>query len=171
LYFQDDLGNTLAFVRNLSCPFNQEIRVFTDPTLSFELLAVKLVSRTANADQFTVTDCLVKKLAGTIWQRHPQKGFRQEWSLNSPTAHETGAIQEDSLFRALVRRHLTELVPQSYTFYAGGSARGTATPGSVLWAHTTEIDLTQDHERLIDRRLVLAAIVLITAGKRQSDRD
>src|SRR5689334_20455923 len=65
LYFQDDSGNTLAFVRNLSCHYNHEIRVFTDPTLSFELLAIKPGVRTAEADHFTVTDSLTRELAGT----------------------------------------------------------------------------------------------------------
>lgn len=165
LYFQDDAGKTLAFVRNLSCQYNQEIRVFTDPTLSFELLSIKAASRSADADQFTVTDCLTRELAGAIRHRHPARELRLAWSLHSPAAEEISAIQEDSGFLAVLRRYLTELIPQSYTFYVGSCAVGAATPGNMLWAHTMEIDLTGDRAKLIDRRLLVAAIVLIMAGK------
>jgi hypothetical protein len=170
LYFQDDCGNTLAFVRNLTCPYNQDIRVFTDPTLSFELLSIRLVSRSADADQFTVTDCLTREFAGTIRHTHSPRELRQEWSLRPSAADEISAIQEDSGFLAILRRYLTELIPQSYTFYAGSCAVGAATPGNMLWPHTMEIDLSRDQGRLVDRRLLVAALVLIMAGKRQVDQ-
>jgi hypothetical protein len=166
LYFQDDRGNTLAFVRSLSCEYSRDIRVFTDPTLSFELLSIKPVVHSGDADQFTVTDCLTRELAGTICHRHPARELRQEWSLHSPAAEEVTVIQENSALLSILRHYLTELIPQSYTFYVGSCAVGAAAPGNMVWAHGMEIDLTQDHGKLIDRRLLLAAIVLITAGKR-----
>jgi hypothetical protein len=167
LYFQDDLGNTLAFIRNIHCQYSQEIRVFTDPTLSFELLAIRPASHADDADQFTVTDSLTRELAGTIYHRHIAGELRQEWSLHSASAEKIVVIGEDSGFLALLRRYLTELIPQSYTFYVGSRAVGSAIPGNMLWAHTMEIDLTGDDARLIDRRLLLAAVVLIMTGKRQ----
>lgn len=167
LYFQDDLGNTLAFIRNIHCQYSQEIRVFTDPTLSFELLAIRPASRADDADQFTVTDSLTREFAGTIYHRHIAGELRQEWSLHSASAGKITVIREDSGFLALLRRYLTELIPQSYTFYVGSCAVGTAIPGNMLSAHTMEIDLTEEDAKLIDRRLLLAAVVLILAGKRQ----
>jgi hypothetical protein len=170
LYFQDDSGNTLAFVRNLSCHYSHEIRVFTDPTLSFELLAIKPDSRTPDADQFTVTDSLTREIAGTICHRHLARELRQEWSLHSPSAGKLTVIQEDSGFLALLRRYVTELIPQSYTFFVGSSAVGTATPGNMLWPHTMEVNLTGDRAEPVDRRLLMAAIVLIMAGARHNDQ-
>ena len=168
LYFQDDLGKTLAFVRNLTCGYNQEIRVFTDPTLSFELLAITPVFRSGDADQFTVTDRLTRELAGTIRQSHPARHARQEWFLSS-ALREVAVIQEDSGLLAMLRRYLTGMIPQSYTVYANACAVGVALPGNMLFGRAMEIDLTRDHAKLVDRRLLLAAIVLIAAGRQQSE--
>jgi hypothetical protein len=168
LYFQDDLGRTLAFVRNLSYEYSQEIRVFTDPTLSFELLAIKPVSHSGDAEEFAVTDSLTRELAGSIRHTHPARQARQAWCLLSVAAQETSVIQENSAFLAILRRYLTEFIPQGYTLYVDADAVGAAFPEGNVLARAMEIDLTRDQAKLVDRRLVIAAMVLIMAGKRYS---
>lgn len=161
LYFHDEQGRTLAFVRNTKCEWSKELRVFTDPTLSFELLAIKPVRRAEPGRHFNVIDSVNSEIVGKV--RHlPASGLqRQEWDLLGPAADDLCIIREDSVLLGLVRRYLTESVPQSYSFNVAQGTFGSAVRVTGLFSPNMEIDLGLDCTKLIDRRLIIAALVLI----------
>jgi hypothetical protein len=162
-YFHDQEGKTLAFVRHASFSWTRDVHVFTDPTLSFELLRLK-PSRAPNGMQdFHVRDCVNGQAVGSVRRLSPGGLQCQEWSLLDSAGQELGVIKEDSLLLAGMRRFLTELVPQSYSFYLGNCVVGRAAPARRSLFRSMEIDLTWDCEKRLDRRLVTAAMVLLMA--------
>ncbi len=163
LYFFDEHGQTLAFVRNAGFTWANEIRIFTDPTLSFELLRMKPLRGATERRDILVLDSVNGQAAGLI-KRLPSGRLQcQEWSLLDSVGQELGAIKEDSLLLAGIRRFLTELIPQSYTFHLGDSLIGRAARSSTLFTPRTEVNLSGDREKQLDRRLVTAAMVLLMA--------
>ncbi|HST76970.1 MAG TPA: hypothetical protein VLN58_00625, partial [Verrucomicrobiae bacterium] len=66
LYFYDQEGKTLAFVRNLSLHWNKELRIFTDPGLSFELLTITPTKKDAGEKAFAVFDPVNRESVGRI---------------------------------------------------------------------------------------------------------
>jgi len=163
LYFYDDQGRSLAFVRNTKCEWSKDIRVFTDATLSFELLVIKPVKSLEPGRRFNVIDSVNSEIVGQL--RHlPAFGLqRQEWDLLGPSGDPVCMIREGSAILGLMARYLTESVPQSYTFSASQGTLGSAARASGLFSPEMEIDLGADCERFIDRRLIVAALVLIFA--------
>lgn len=163
LYFYDEQGQTLAFVRNTKCEWSKDLRVFTDPTLSFELLAIKPVRDTGPGSHFKVIDSVNSEIVGKVWQL-PVSGLqRQEWELLGPASNEVCLIREDSALLGLMRRYLTQSVPQSYTVSVAQGILGSVIRATGLFSPQMEVDLHADCAKLIDRRLVIAALVLISA--------
>lgn len=161
LYFYDEQGRTLAFVRNTKCEWSKNFRVFTDPTLSFELLAINPVRDREPGRHFDIIDSVNSGIVGRIRHVSAPGLQRQQWELLGPEREDICVIREDSALLGLMRRYLTESVPQSYTFNAAQGAFGSAIRATGLFSPEMEIDLGEDSAKLIDRRLIVAALVLI----------
>jgi hypothetical protein len=162
-YFYDEHGNTLAFVRNATFSWNKQIRVFTDPTLSFELLAIRPLARRKPGESFAVIDSVNHKPVGAIRQVQANGPQRRQWALMDSDDREVATVIEDSLLLSGIRRLVTELVPQSYTFTFAGREVGRATQNGSLFTPEMKIDLSGDCEKELDRRLVAATVVFLLA--------
>ena len=106
-------GNPLGHCRQKAFKLKEDIRIFTDESKQNEILCIKaqqVVDFSAAYDVLTSSD---SKNWGT-WRR---KGFasiiRDSWQLNTATGTEM-VLLEDSTSLALLRRFLTNLIPQSY---------------------------------------------------------
>jgi hypothetical protein len=82
---------------------------------------------------------------------------------------EIGFIKEDSMFLALIRRSLSNLIPQKYY----GELKGE----KVCMFHQVfnpfiikiQLDYSMDHHHLLDRRLGIAGAVLLCAIEGRQD--
>lgn len=167
LYFYDEHGKTLAFVRNATFTWNRDIRIFTDPTLSFELLRIR-PRHSPGSPHFEVVDCVNNQCAGAIRFLPAGRLQCRQWSLLDSIGQEVGTVREDSLLLAGMRRILTELVPQSYSFHVAGTVIGNARSSNGLLSPDVMIDVSSDCEKRLDRRLLAAAMVLlVTPSNRQ----
>lgn len=171
-YFYDFNGNTLAFLRKKVFTWKDEIRIFTDQTQSMEVLHIKARKIIDWGTAFDVTDSINHQKVGALKRQAWKSLVRKEWTILDANDQEMGRIQEDSLFLATVRRYLTNIIPQSYTFEIHGHQVGIATQNWNLFAPKMEVDFSGDPTRLLDRRMVAAAIVLLMAVEgRQSGYD
>lgn len=162
-YFYDVNGNTLAFLRKKVFTWKDEIRIFTDQTQSMELLYIKARKIIDWGTAFDVTDSINRQKVGALKRQAWKSLVRKEWTIMDANDQEIGRIQEDSMFLATVRRYVTNIIPQSYTFELRGQQAGTATQNWNFFAPKMEVDFSGDLGRMLDRRLVAAAIVLLMA--------
>lgn len=170
LYFHDEHGKTLAFVRNLSLHWNRELRVFTDPTLSFELLTIRPVAEQPSGKGFDVFDPVNRELVGKIRIPRVSGLQKQEWNLFDGAGEQVGHLQENSALLAALRRYLSEALPQTYTFYGRECVAGHASLMNGIFSPEMEIDLCCDDKKPLDRRLVIAVLVIVWAGRTQQAR-
>jgi uncharacterized protein YxjI len=168
-YVQDQLGNALAFLRKKVFTWKDEIRVFTDQTQSLELLRIKARKVIDWGAAFDVTDSINNQKVGALKRRGWKSVLRKEWTILDAFDQEIGKIREDSAMLAFVRRFVTALLPQGYTFELGGQQVGTATQNWNLFAPRMYVDFTADPGKRLDRRLAVAAVVLLMAieGRQQ----
>jgi len=96
-YFYDEHGNTLGFVRNATLTWNHEIRVFTDPGLSFELLAIRPQAEGIPSLRFEVTDSVNRQPVGAVREVQVSPLQRRQWALLDAVGHEVGTVTENSL--------------------------------------------------------------------------
>jgi hypothetical protein len=162
-YVQDQLGNALAFLRKKVFTWKDEIRVFTDQTQSLELLRIKARKVIDWGAAFDVTDSINNQKVGALKRRGWKSVLRKEWTILDAVDQEIGKIREDSAMLAFVRRFITALLPQGYTFELNGQQVGTATQNWNLFAPRMYVDFTGDPGKRLDRRLAVAAVVLLMA--------
>jgi hypothetical protein len=168
-FFNDPNGQVLAFLRKKIFSWKDDIRVFTDATQSFELLRIKGRQVIDFGASFDVTDSISGENAGTLRRRGWKSILRAEWDILDANEMEIGKIREDSAFLAAVRRLLGHLIPQGYSFEAHGRAVGTAQRTWNFFVPTMRVDFVQDPGKSLDRRLLVAAIVLLMTVERMEE--
>jgi hypothetical protein len=168
-YIQDQMGNALAFLRKKVFTWKDEVRVFTDETQSLELLRIKARKIIDWGTAFDVTDSINHQKVGALKRQGWRSVLRKEWIILDALDQEIGRIREDSMSMALIRRFVTALLPQTYTFELGGEPVGTARQNWNLFAPRMAVDFSGDPGKRLDRRLAVAAVVLLMAieGRQQ----
>lgn len=170
--FLDSNGNILAFLRKKVFTWRDEIRVYTDETQTMELLYIKARKIIDWGTAFDVIDSINQHKVGALKRRAWKSLLRKEWTILDANDQEIGKFQEDSLFLATVRRYLTNIIPQSYSFEIGGQPVGTVKQNWNFFAPKMEVDFSLDPGKKLDRRLAAAAVVLLMAvERRQSSYD
>lgn len=167
-HFHDKAGNSLAFVRNASFCWNKEIRIFTDPGLSFELLTIKPLASKSSDQVFEIADSINRERVGAIAQRQMNGLAKRQWDLIDSSGLEIGDVEEDSLFRAHIRRVVTDFIPQGYKIRVAERVAGQISEKSSFSFHHLEVDISNDPERILDRRLLAGFVVLLQAASSQS---
>lgn len=168
LYFHDQAGNTLGFVRNASFAWNKEIRLFTDPGLSFELLTIKPLP--GSKDSFEIADSINHERVGVISLTASKGLEKRQWVLADRSGIEIGDVVENSLICAHLRRKLTDFVSQTYAIRMGDRTVGEIFEKSNISAHHLEVDISADSDRKLDRRLLAGFLVLLQAGFSRGQR-
>lgn len=164
--FYDEAGSVLAFLRKKVFTWKDDIRVFTDPTQSFELLRIRGRKIIDFGASFDVTDSLTGEKAGVLRRRGWKSLLRAEWDVLDASDVEVGKIREDSPLLAILRRLLGHLIPQGYTFESHGMIVGTAQRTWNFLVPTMRVDFSGDPRKSLDRRLVVAAVVLLMTVER-----
>lgn len=161
--FLDPNGNVLAFLRKKVFTWKDEIRVYTDETQTMELLYIKARKIIDWGTAFDVTDSVNRQKVGALKRRAWKSLVRKEWTILDANDQEIGKFQEDSVFLATVRRYLTNIFPQSYSFEIGGQPVGTVQQNWNFFAPKMDVDFSMDPGKRLDRRLAAAAVVLLMA--------
>lgn len=157
-YFRDSAGNTLAFLPKKPLGWKDEIRLFTDETLSMQLLSIKASKITEQGTAFEVTDSINRQNVGTLNRIGWSWAIESEWTMIDANGQEIGRILERSI---LLRRFLGMLFPRRYVFEMGGQQIGISTQRSIFLLPRMEGDFSSDSGHLLDRRLAIAAVVLL----------
>ena len=171
LYIWDREGRTLAFVRQKFFTLRDDVRVFTDETQSFELLRIKGRKIVDFGSAFDVTDSLNNQKVGVLKRRGWKSLLRAEWIIMDTFDQEIGRIQEDSAVLAAVRRLVFRFIPQNFTFELGGQVVGTAKQSWNIFAPTMTVDFTADPGKRLDRRVLVAAIMLLMSVEKNQERN
>jgi uncharacterized protein YxjI len=170
LHIWDRDGATLAFVRQKVFAVRDDVRIFTDQTQSFELLRLKGRNIIDFGAAFDVIDSLNGQKAGMLKRRGWKSLMRAEWIIMDALDQEIGKIREDSALLAALRRLILRILPQTFIFEMGGQVVGTAKQNWNIFAPTMTVDFTTDPGKMLDRRLVVAAITLLMTVEKNEER-
>jgi hypothetical protein len=117
-----------------------------------------------------VIDSLNGQKAGVLKRRGWKSLMRAEWIIMDALDQEIGTIREDSALLAAIRRLILKIIPQSFTFEVGGQVVGVAKQSWNIFAPTMTVDFTTDPGKMLDRRLVVAAITLLMTVEKNEER-
>ena len=165
-HLYDPAGNVVLFSKQKAFKLKEDIRLYTDESLTTELLQIRTRSVWDISGTYQVVDTLEGITVGGLRRRGMKSMFKDEWLILDPEGNEIGKIEEDSAWKAALRRlndTLAALMPQGYNATIGGSPVARYTQNFNPFVRKIAIDFSDDTGNRFDPRLGLAAGVLLCA--------
>jgi uncharacterized protein YxjI len=159
-------GGPVAYVRQKRMAIKEDVRFFADQDETQELFRIKARRMIDIGGNYDVTDAAGQKI-GVLQKVFRKSLFRSTWRILGPDDQELASAQERSLFLAIARRlvdfvpYVGEYIPIPYNFEindpAGKRIGGMDRKFQIRDKYV--LDLSDDHERTVDRRLAVALAV------------
>jgi hypothetical protein len=158
-----ETGEVVASCRQRAFKLREDIRVYADPNHAEEILLVKARQVIDFSAAYDVTVPETGECVGTLRRKGFSSILRDRWQILDAEGAPRGEIEEDSTGMALVRRFLTNLIPQSFTVRMDGFVVGQIRQFFNPFILKVRVDLSPDTGELLDRRVALAAVILLLA--------
>jgi uncharacterized protein YxjI len=172
-YIYDPNGALVLFSKLKAFKLKEDIRVFTDEALQTEALSIQARSVLDFSGSYDVYDSSTGQRVGTLRRKGFKSSvYKDEWVILDGAEREVGIIQEENAILALLRKYLLgALIPQSFNTQIGGRTVATFKQHFNLFATKLTLDFSLDPQHQFDRRLGIAAGILLCAieGKQQSN--
>lgn len=168
----DDAGNVVAFCRQKAFKLREDIRLYTDESMSTELLTMKTRSILDFGATYDVA-LPSGEIIGSLRRKGMKSFLRDSWMIFGPDGRELAKLTEDSSMLAVLRR-LHELFamlsPQKFDVIStDGTHIATLRTHFNPFVYRLGVAIHADHPEM-DELMVLAAGCLIAAieGRQQS---
>jgi hypothetical protein len=141
----------------------EDIRVFSDESKSQEVLSIKARQILDFSAAYDVVDAAYNQKVGALRRRGLQSLLRDEWEVLDANDNVIGKLFEDSMALALIRRVLAGWVPQNYDLTMGETRVADLKQNFNLFRYELNLDFSMDTAQRLDRRLGIAAGILLAA--------
>ena len=166
---KEDPSQPVAFVEQKRFKFKEDIRFYADETKTTELMRIKARQRFDPRAKYDVVDAQGQKI-GQFQKLFGKSLLRSSYKLTGPQDEELAIARERSLGVALFRRIVgfipyvggfADWLPIAYhfDFFRGDELLGSNSRKFGSFRDIYTIDFSNDPERTVDRRLILALTV------------
>lgn len=162
-HIYDPDGNVAFYSKMKAFKLKEDIRIYTGEDMQEEVLTIKARSILDFSSAYDVVDPTTNEKVGALKRKGLKSILKDEWIFMDADDREIGLIKEDSTFLALFRRVLTSLVPQTYNGFIGDTQVCTFKQNFNPFVIKIALDFSQDTQNLLDRRLGIAAAILLCA--------
>lgn len=162
-HIYDGEGRLVLYSKLKAFKLKEDLRLFTGEDMREELLAIHARRVLDISATYDVTDSRTGEKVGAIQRKGMRSLLRDEWLFLDPNDREVGVLREDSMGLALLRRFLTNLVPQRFDVEVTGQKVATVRQNFNPFVLKLTVDFSPDAAGLLDRRLGLAAVLLLSA--------
>ena len=165
-----DPSGTLVFFASMKAfKLREDITVHPDENKSSTLLQIKARNIIDWSSAYDVFDPNTGEKIGALERRGFKSMLKDEWVIMDASDNDVGMIQEDSMALALLRRFLTNLVPQTFHGEVGGAQVFKFKQHFNPFVQKITLDFTADMTNKLDRRIGIAAAILMSAieGRQQ----
>ena len=165
-HIYDASGNVAFYSKQKAFKLKEDIRVYTGEDMQSELLTIRTDQILDIGATYQVHDPQQGGVhVGSLRRKGLKSIVRDEWVFLNPGGQEVGLIQEDSTAMALVRRFLPlgPLIPQEYNGDLGGIPVCRFKRNFNPFVNKVTLDYSMDQQGLLDRRLGIAAAILLVA--------
>ncbi|MEK6321236.1 MAG: hypothetical protein AABN33_06080 [Acidobacteriota bacterium] len=161
----DPAGQVVLFASMKAFKLKEDIRLYASEDMHAELLLIQARRVLDISAEYDVTDSQTGEKVGVLKRKGLKSMVRDEWIVMDPMDQPIGAIREDSTAMALIRRFIpfAGLIPQQYDGEIRGTPVCTFKQNFNPFVMKISLDFSADVNRLLDRRLGLAAAVLLCA--------
>ncbi|MCL6602763.1 MAG: hypothetical protein K6T94_07805 [Paenibacillus sp.] len=168
LHIYDNAENLVLFSQMKAFKLKEDISLYTDEDMDRELLRIQARSAIDFSATYDVKDSVTGEHVGALRRKGLKSILKDEWVILDSHDAEIGTIKEDSTLMALLRR-VINVIPQSYNASLGGQTRTTFKQNFNPFVTKINVDFSSDPTLQFDRRLGLAAGILLCAVEGKQD--
>ena len=171
LRFYNPNDELVLYVEQKMFRLREDIRVFGDESKTQELLLIQAHNIIDFSAAYDVIEAANGQKVGALRRKGLKSMFRDEWEVLDASDQPIGVLFEDSVGQALLRRFLLgSLLPQNYDLTIGEQRVADLRQKFNPFAYQMILDFSMDTTNKLDRRLGIAAGILlaIIEGKQRS---
>ena len=161
--FYDPSGKLVLFSEQKMFKLREDIRVFSDESKTQEILMIKARQIIDFSAAFDVVDSATGQKIGALRRKGLASMLRDEWEILDVSDNVIGSLFEDSMGLALIRRFLSNLVPQNYDITMGADRVADLKQNFNPFTYELNLDFSMDINKRLDRRMGIAAGILLAA--------
>ena len=161
--FYEPGGKLVLFSEQKMFKLREDIRVFSDESKSQEVLMIKARQFIDFSAAYDVVDSFTGQKIGALRRKGLASMLRDEWEILDVSDNVIGKLFEDSMGLALIRRFLSNLVPQNYDITMGTDRVADLKQNFNPFTYELNLDFSMDINHRLDRRLGIAAGILLAA--------
>jgi uncharacterized protein YxjI len=162
--FYDPTGNLVMFSEQKMFRWKEDIRVYADEAKSREVLSIKARQIMDFSAAYDVVDTEMNQKVGALRRKGWRSLLRDEWEVLDENDNVKGMLFEDSMGLAMLRRFLLgSWLPQNYDISFGTTRVADLKQNFNLFRYELNLDFSMDISRALDRRLGIAAGILLAA--------
>ena len=168
----DPQENLVLYSKQKAFKLKEDIRLYSDESMGTELLSIASRSIIDFSASYDVIDSQARQKVGALQRKGMKSILRDEWVILDARDNAIGTIVEDSMTSALIRRFVDAaafLFPQKFHAQVGGQTVCTFQQNFNPFVRKLAVDFSGDPNCLIDRRLGIAAAVLLSAIEGRQD--
>jgi uncharacterized protein YxjI len=160
----DPMGNLVMFSEQKMFKLREDIRVYSDEAKTQEVLSIKARQFIDFSAAYDVVDTGMNQKVGVLRRKGLRSLLRDEWEVLDAGDNLKGLLFEDSIGLALLRRLvLGHWLPQNYDITFGQTRVADLKQNFNLFRYELNLDFSMDVNRQLDRRLGIAAGILLAA--------
>lgn len=165
----DPNGNVVFFSRMKAFKLKEDIRIYSDESMQSELITIQARRILDISAAYDVVDAVSGEKVGVLKRKGMKSILQDEWVIMDANDNEIGLIKEDSLVLALIRRFIMSLIPQNFSGEINGRQVCLFKQNFNPFVSKIELDFSPDSSGLLDKRLGIAAAILLCAieGKQE----
>jgi uncharacterized protein YxjI len=170
--FYDPAGRLVMFSEQKMFRLREDIRVFSDESKTQEVLSIKARQILDFSAAYDVVDTEMNQKVGVLRRKGLRSLLRDEWEVLDANDRLIGQLFEDSIGLALLRRFLLgSWLPQNYDLTVNGTRVADLKQRFHLFRYELDLDFSMDTNHLLDRRVGIAAGILLAAIEHKQHKD
>jgi uncharacterized protein YxjI len=165
-HIYDESGNLAFYSKLKAFKLKEDIRIYTDESMQEEVLTIKARKIIDFSSAYDVFDPQTGEKIGACKRKGMKSILKDEWIFMDANDNDIGLIKEDSAFFAMFRRFVDMaalFLPQRYEGDIGGTPVCSFQQNFNPFVLKITLDFSADTQGLLDRRLGIAAAVLLCA--------
>jgi uncharacterized protein YxjI len=159
----DPNGNIAFYSKMKAFKLKEDIRLYTGEDMKTEALKIQARQVIDFSAAYDVIDPANDQKIGALKRKGMKSILKDEWIIMDSEDLEIGLIKEDSTLFALLRRFLSNLIPQKYYGELQGEQICIFKQNFNPFVTKIDLDFSMDKNGLLDRRLGIAGAVLLCA--------
>lgn len=168
-HIYDREGNLVLYSKQKAFKLKEDIRLYESEDMKEELLYIQARQVIDFSASYDVYDRKSNTKIGALRRKGFKSIFKDEWLILDNSDNEIGSIKEDNMMLALIRRFLTNLIPQSYSVFIKDKEVAYFKQNFNPFILKLSLDFSKDTEKIFDRRLGIAAGILLCAIEGRQD--